>query len=236
MLTGRGSLLRFGELLHQGWLLKAQTRRGGDQRHDRRDLQGRAGRQRTGRQVALALEAVDSCSSLFRPIARRLFVNGLPISRKSNSRPALWEPTPFAVIRLRRNWQSNRFAKPREEPVDGIGPTLDDSVLILAGGLGTRLRSVLVDRPKGLADIGSRRFLEIRIELLRDQGAGGSCCASGIWPRAFSNTSATGLVLVFTSTIPLRASNCWAPASVGPCPPILPATPLGAERRYVLSA
>ena len=43
-------------------------------------------------------------------------------------------------------------------------------VLILAGGLGTRLRSVVADRPKGLAAIGDRSFLEIQIGLLRDQG------------------------------------------------------------------
>jgi NDP-sugar pyrophosphorylase family protein len=47
----------------------------------------------------------------------------------------------------------------------------DLPVLILAGGLGTRLRTVLADRPKGLAPIGSRPFLEIQIELLRAQGA-----------------------------------------------------------------
>jgi NDP-sugar pyrophosphorylase family protein len=44
-------------------------------------------------------------------------------------------------------------------------------VVILAGGLGTRLRPVLADRPKGLAPIGSQSFLEIQISLLRDQGA-----------------------------------------------------------------
>jgi NDP-sugar pyrophosphorylase family protein len=44
-------------------------------------------------------------------------------------------------------------------------------VVILAGGLGTRLRSVLPDLPKGLAPIGNEPFLQIQIELLRDQGA-----------------------------------------------------------------
>jgi NDP-sugar pyrophosphorylase family protein len=43
-------------------------------------------------------------------------------------------------------------------------------VLILAGGLGTRLRPVLADRPKGLAPIGERPFLEIQVDLLRRQG------------------------------------------------------------------
>ncbi len=44
-------------------------------------------------------------------------------------------------------------------------------VVILAGGLGTRLRSVISDRPKGLAPVGDRPFLEIQISVLRDQGA-----------------------------------------------------------------
>ena len=44
-------------------------------------------------------------------------------------------------------------------------------VLILAGGLGTRLRSVVSDRPKALAPIGDQPFLQIQMELLRDQGA-----------------------------------------------------------------
>lgn len=44
-------------------------------------------------------------------------------------------------------------------------------IVILAGGLGTRLRPVISDRPKGLAPIGDRPFLEIQISLLREQGA-----------------------------------------------------------------
>ncbi|MBV9123475.1 MAG: NTP transferase domain-containing protein [Planctomycetes bacterium] len=52
-------------------------------------------------------------------------------------------------------------------------PTLLGStpVVILAGGLGTRLRMVLPNQPKGLAPIGDQSFLEIQIQLLRDQGA-----------------------------------------------------------------
>jgi NDP-sugar pyrophosphorylase family protein len=44
-------------------------------------------------------------------------------------------------------------------------------VLILCGGLGTRLRSVLADRPKALAPVAGKPFLELQIGLLRDQGA-----------------------------------------------------------------
>jgi NDP-sugar pyrophosphorylase family protein len=44
-------------------------------------------------------------------------------------------------------------------------------IVVLCGGLGTRLRSAVSDRPKALAPIGERPFLELQIELLRDQGA-----------------------------------------------------------------
>ena len=44
-------------------------------------------------------------------------------------------------------------------------------ILILCGGLGTRLREVIADRPKGLAPIGETPFLEIQLELLKRQGA-----------------------------------------------------------------
>ena len=41
---------------------------------------------------------------------------------------------------------------------------------ILCGGLGTRLRSVVEDRPKSMALIGPRPFLEIQMAQLRAQG------------------------------------------------------------------
>ncbi len=50
-------------------------------------------------------------------------------------------------------------------------PRLEDTpALILAGGLGTRLREAVPDRPKGLAPIGGRTFLDIQLELLREAG------------------------------------------------------------------
>jgi D-glycero-alpha-D-manno-heptose 1-phosphate guanylyltransferase len=42
---------------------------------------------------------------------------------------------------------------------------------ILAGGLGTRLRSVISDRPKVLADVGGRPFLTYLLDQLRAVGA-----------------------------------------------------------------
>ncbi len=44
------------------------------------------------------------------------------------------------------------------------------TAVILAGGLGTRLRSVVSDRPKPMAEAGGRPFLEYLIDRLRQQG------------------------------------------------------------------
>jgi len=49
--------------------------------------------------------------------------------------------------------------------------TLDQlQVMILAGGLGTRLRPLVADRPKCLAPVGDSVFLEIILRLLKQQG------------------------------------------------------------------
>jgi D-glycero-alpha-D-manno-heptose 1-phosphate guanylyltransferase len=42
--------------------------------------------------------------------------------------------------------------------------------IVLAGGLGTRLRGVIQDRPKCLAPVGTRTFLEIQIDRLARAG------------------------------------------------------------------
>jgi len=43
-------------------------------------------------------------------------------------------------------------------------------VVILAGGLGTRLRASLPGLPKAMAPIGSHPFIEVQLRLLREQG------------------------------------------------------------------
>lgn len=48
---------------------------------------------------------------------------------------------------------------------------IDLPVIVLCGGLGTRLRSAVSDRPKALAPVGASSFLAIQLELLRDRGA-----------------------------------------------------------------
>jgi D-glycero-alpha-D-manno-heptose 1-phosphate guanylyltransferase len=42
--------------------------------------------------------------------------------------------------------------------------------LILAGGLGERLRSVIADRPKPMASVGEKPFLEHQLEFLKSHG------------------------------------------------------------------
>ncbi len=50
------------------------------------------------------------------------------------------------------------------------GRTGRQSCIVLAGGLGTRLREAVADRPKCLAPVGTRPFLEIQIDALRAAG------------------------------------------------------------------
>src|SRR5687768_11243650 len=48
---------------------------------------------------------------------------------------------------------------------------LDLPVVVLCGGLGTRLRPAVADRPKALAAVGDKPFLAVQLEALRDRGA-----------------------------------------------------------------
>ena len=57
----------------------------------------------------------------------------------------------------------------RPRPPAGLG---DVTALILAGGLGTRLRSVVADRPKVLAPVAGRPFLAFLLDQLADAGIG----------------------------------------------------------------
>lgn len=55
---------------------------------------------------------------------------------------------------------------------EGRGSKLKEiDVIVLAGGLGTRLRSVVSDRPKVLAEVGGRPFLDMLVNHLTDAGA-----------------------------------------------------------------
>lgn len=47
---------------------------------------------------------------------------------------------------------------------------LNFAAFVLVGGMGTRLRSVVYDRPKPMADVFGKPFLEIIIRLLAAKG------------------------------------------------------------------
>lgn len=51
--------------------------------------------------------------------------------------------------------------------------------IILAGGLGTRLKSVVAELPKAMAPIGDRPFLELLLDALADAGFGSVILAVG---------------------------------------------------------
>ena len=73
-----------------------------------------------------------------------------------------------------------------------INPLSKIPVLILAGGLGTRLKSVIADKPKALAPIMGKPFLEIQIELLKDQGATHFVLCVGYLSQQISETFGDG--------------------------------------------
>jgi len=53
---------------------------------------------------------------------------------------------------------------------DTAGPGLDIATMILAGGLGTRLRPVFSSGPKAMAPVGGWPFLEYQLSFLRREG------------------------------------------------------------------
>jgi NDP-sugar pyrophosphorylase family protein len=60
-----------------------------------------------------------------------------------------------------------RDINPSAKAIDSLE---DIAVLLLVGGMGTRLRSVLSDKPKPLARVGDIPFLELLLLQLRSQG------------------------------------------------------------------
>ena len=52
----------------------------------------------------------------------------------------------------------------------GVQPMREIDTLILCGGLGTRLRVAVPDRPKALAEVGGKPFLDILLAELTSQG------------------------------------------------------------------
>ena len=80
--------------------------------------------------------------------------------------------------------------------------------IILAGGRGTRLRSVVSYRPKPLAEVAGRPFVEWLLLTLRTQGVRRAVLATGykgeIVEAAFGNGARLGLELAYAhETVPL---------------------------------
>ena len=75
-------------------------------------------------------------------------------------------------------------------------------VILLCGGMGTRLRSVVADRPKPMADICGKPFLQYLLEMLRDKGITEVIFALGYMGEMieeyFQDGSAFGLKIAYS--------------------------------------
>ncbi len=72
--------------------------------------------------------------------------------------------------------------------------------IILAGGFGSRLRKVIPDRPKPMAPIGSRPFLELLLGLLVQKGFSRIVLSLGFMPEKISShfgTQFRGIDIVY---------------------------------------
>ena len=105
--------------------------------------------------------------------------------------------------------------------------TLDLPVIVLCGGLGTRLRAAVSDRPKALAPVGNTTFLAMQLELLRRRGARHFVLCVGHMAdqieAAFGDGTALGVridysrdgdTLLGTAGALKRAERFFAPAAV----------------------
>ena len=74
--------------------------------------------------------------------------------------------------------------------------------ILLCGGMGTRLRSVVSDRPKPMADICGKPFLQYLLEMLRDKGITEVIFALGYMGEMieeyFQDGSAFGLMISYS--------------------------------------
>lgn len=68
---------------------------------------------------------------------------------------------------LARSWSASAS---RFDDLTSVNPLRPITAVVLAGGLGTRLRSVVPDKPKVLAEVAGRPFLEYLLEKLADEG------------------------------------------------------------------
>jgi D-glycero-alpha-D-manno-heptose 1-phosphate guanylyltransferase len=64
---------------------------------------------------------------------------------------------------------------------------MEVAAVVLAGGLGTRLQSVVADRPKVLASVGGRPFLTYLLDQLQDAGVRHVVLATGHMAEKFAD-------------------------------------------------
>jgi D-glycero-alpha-D-manno-heptose 1-phosphate guanylyltransferase len=83
--------------------------------------------------------------------------------------------------------------------------------VVLAGGLGTRLRSVVADRPKCLAPVGQTVFLDIQLRTLQAQGITDIVLSLGHESQQVLDWLATGAA----AASPQRVRTVVEPAPLG---------------------
>jgi NDP-sugar pyrophosphorylase family protein len=69
---------------------------------------------------------------------------------------------------------------------------MDVTAVVLAGGMGTRLKSVVADRPKVLADVAGRPFLTYLLDQLRGAGIRRVVLSTGHLAEQFASTIGDG--------------------------------------------
>jgi NDP-sugar pyrophosphorylase family protein len=92
--------------------------------------------------------------------------------------------------------------------------------LLLAGGLGTRLRPLVADRPKSMAQIGNQPFLAYQLDLLRRQGLTDIILCTGHMSHAIEECFGDG------GDFGVRIAYSWEEKPLGTAGAIKNAAPL----------
>ena len=102
--------------------------------------------------------------------------------------------------------QPLRYPRPEHKP----GPAGLDAI-ILAGGLGTRLRSVVQDLPKCMAPVGGHPFLYYLLEYLKKQGVRRVILSLGYLHETVEEWIAKPRLFPDSNSSTRSKANRWAP-------------------------